>query len=62
MRPASMDQAKNQSTSPDSLWQDEGLEFELTDIADARRTLDTESMAQFDVAAVVSPEGSIRQP
>ena len=56
MRPASMDQAKNQSTSPDSLWQDEGLEFELTDIAEARRVLDTESGAQFEVATVGSPE------
>lgn len=47
-----MDQAKTQSTSLNSFGQNEGLEFQLTDVADARRILDTESMAQFDVATV----------
>jgi len=51
---------QEQSTSRDSLWQDGGLEFELTDIAEARRVLDTESVSQFDVATVVSPEHSKR--
>ena len=50
-----MDQAKK-PTSPDSRWQDEGLEFELTDIDEARRILDTESISQFDVATLVPPE------
>jgi len=32
-----MDQSKEQSLSPESLRQDEGFEFELTDIEEARR-------------------------
>lgn len=51
-----MDQGKKPSTSPDSARQDEGLEFELTDIEEARRILDTESISQFDVATLVPPE------
>lgn len=51
-----MDRAKKESTSSNSLWQDGAFEFELTDVADARRVLDTESMAQFDVATVLLPE------
>lgn len=54
--PASMDQPEKQSTSPDSLRREDGFEFELTDIEDARRTLDDESLSQFDVATVMSPE------
>ena len=53
---ASMDQPKKQSTAPDSLRQGEGFEFELTDLEEARRILDTESISQFDVATVVPPE------
>ncbi len=51
-----MDQSKKQFSSPESLWQDEGFEFELTDIEEARRILDNESLSQFDGAAVVPPE------
>jgi hypothetical protein len=38
-------------TPPD----DDGLEFELTDLEDARRVLDEESISQFDVAGAASP-------
>ena len=51
-----MDQLKKPSISPASSWQDEGLEFELTDLEEARRILDSESVLQFDVATVVPPE------
>lgn len=51
-----MDQSKKQSPSSQSLWQDKGFEFELTDIEEARRILDTESLSQFEVATVVPPE------
>ena len=51
-----MDPHKKPSVSPESTPQDEGLEFELTDFDDARRVLDSESMSQFDVATVGSPE------
>ena len=51
-----MDQAKKPPASPDTRGQDEGLEFELTDIDEARRILDTESISQFDVATLVPPE------
>jgi hypothetical protein len=50
-----------QPTSPpppsatDSEW-DEGLDFELTDIEEARRILDHESDSQFDVASITKPE------
>ncbi len=47
---------KNQSTPTDRLRQDEGFEFELTDIDEARRILDTESVSQFDVASIAMPE------
>jgi hypothetical protein len=39
----------------DSEW-DEGLDFELTDIEEARRILDHESDSQFDVASITKPE------
>ena len=42
------------SSTPAPL-QDEGFEFELTDLEEARRVLDSESMSQFDVATVASP-------
>ena len=51
-----MDQLKKPSVSPSSSWQDEGLEFELTDLEEARRILDSESVSQFDVARVMPPE------
>lgn len=50
-----MDPPKKPSTSPPSTWQDEGLEFELTDFGEARRILDDESISQFHVETVVSP-------
>jgi hypothetical protein len=40
---------------PPSQWQDEGLEFQVTDFGEARRILDDESIAQFHVETVVSP-------
>ena len=50
-----MDQHKKPASSPESVW-DEGFEFELTDIDEARRILDAESESQFDVAAVERPQ------
>ncbi len=40
---------------PESDW-GEGLEFELTDIDEARRILDAESVSQFDVSGFDRPE------
>ena len=37
-------------------WQDKGLEFELTDLEDARRVLDNESMSQFDMVSIGARE------
>lgn len=51
-----MHQPEKPSTPPEPTWQDEGFEFELTDIEDARRTLDAESESQFDVFTVARPE------
>jgi hypothetical protein len=50
-----MDPSKQQPGSSSPAWQDEGLEFELTDFGDARRVLDEESISQFHVATA-SPE------
>jgi len=50
-----MDPSKQQNPPPASTWKDEGLEFEITDFGEARRVLDNESIAQFDVATAVSP-------
>ena len=50
-----MDPPDKPPAPPDSEW-DEGLEFELTDIEEARRILDAESESQFDVASVSRPE------
>jgi hypothetical protein len=50
-----MDQPKKPPAPKEPSWQDEGLEFELTDLDEARRILDTESISQFDVATVVPP-------
>lgn len=46
---------KKQAVSTDSLGH-EGFEFELTDIEEARRILDTESVSQFDGATIVPAE------
>lgn len=51
-----MAQPLNPSASPAAPWQGEAFEFELTDIDDARRILDLESLSQFDVATVGRPE------
>jgi hypothetical protein len=51
-----MDQPKKQPVSPSSSWHDEGFDFELTDFNEARRILDSGSLSQFDVAAVMPPE------
>jgi hypothetical protein len=37
-------------------WQDQGLEFELTDFESARQVLDSESISQFDVVSIGAPE------
>ncbi|MEO8527295.1 MAG: hypothetical protein ABI460_21365 [Caldimonas sp.] len=50
-----MDPPKKPPVSPASTWQDEGLEFEITDFGEARRILDDESIAQFHVATAMSP-------
>lgn len=42
--------------APPDPGQDEGFEFELTDIEEARRILDGESDSQFDVASIARPE------
>jgi hypothetical protein len=51
-----MDQRRKPSISPSSSSADEGFEFELTDLEEARRILDSESVSQFDVATVVPQE------
>ena len=51
-----MDQSKQPSVSASSFPQEEALEFELTNIEEARRVLDAGSLTQFDVASVVRPE------
>ena len=51
-----MDQSKQPPVSASSFPQEEALEFELTDIEEARRILDAGSLTQFDVANVVRPE------
>ena len=49
-----MDPRGKPSKSPPS--GDEGLDFELTDFAEARRILDNESISQFEVATIVPQE------
>jgi hypothetical protein len=51
-----MDQHNKQSTAPGLLSRNDGFDFEVTDIEEARRILDAESESQFDVATVVRPE------
>jgi len=52
-----MDQPKKPPPPPlpESTW-GEGFEFELTDIDEARRILDAESLSQFDVSGFDRPE------
>lgn len=50
-----MDPPEKPPKAPESVW-DEGLDFELTDIAEARRILDVESISQFDVAGIDRPQ------
>lgn len=50
-----MDPSENQSIAS-SPRQEVGFEFELTDIEEARRILDSESLSQFDVATIGRPE------
>ena len=52
----SMDLLKKPPAAPKSPWEDEGIEFELTDLEEARRILDSESISQFGAAVVVPPE------
>jgi len=49
-----MDRSKK-PTFPESLSHGEGFEFEIIDVGEARRVLDSESMSQFDVAATAPP-------
>jgi hypothetical protein len=51
-----MDPHKKQPGSPALPPPEEGLEFELTDLEEARRVLDDESMSQFDVISLGSQE------
>ena len=51
-----MNTDKKPASPPAPSWQDEGLEFELTDLEDARRVLDGESMSQFDVVSIGAQE------
>ena len=52
-----MDPHKKQPGSAATPLQDEGLEFELTDLEEARRVLDSESLSQFDVFSIGSQGG-----
>ena len=51
-----MDQPKKPPPPPPESDWGEGLEFELTDIEEARRILDAESVSQFDVSGFDRPE------
>jgi hypothetical protein len=50
-----LDKPRKPFTSAESVW-DQGLEFEFTDIEEARRIHDAESESQFDVAAIARPQ------
>ena len=54
--PSSDDQPMTQSALQPSSRQDEGFEFELTDLEEARRILDGESVSQFEVARLMPAE------
>ena len=51
-----MDPHEKQPAPPAPAPHDEGFEFELTDLEEARRVLDSESMSQFDVFSIGSQE------
>ena len=51
-----MDPPEKPPSPPDPLRPEDGFEFELTDIDEARRILDADSLSQFDVASVASPD------
>lgn len=51
-----MEPPKKPPAPPAPLQKDDGFEFELTDIDEARRILDAESVSQFDVATVMPEE------
>lgn len=51
-----MDTKEKESDPRATSWQQEGLEFEITDLDEARRVLDNESVSQFDVATFAPPE------
>ena len=58
-----MNPAEDQPDAPAASWHDEGLEFELTDLDEARRVLDEESISQFDVAGASPAQWKrIRRP
>ena len=50
-----------QSAFQGSSRQDEGFEFELTDLEEARRILDAESVSQFEVAGLMSAEHWVKR-
>ena len=51
-----MDQDRKPPRTPEPIRPEDVLEFEITDIEDARRVLDEESVTQFDVATTGSPD------
>ena len=51
-----MDHSKQSRISRPSPSQDEGFDFELTDLDEARQVLDAGSLTQFDVATAARPE------
>ena len=61
-----MDPPKKPSSPPAPPPPEAGFEFELTDLEEARRVLDSESMSQFDVVSIGSQEGEqwkrVRRP
>lgn len=56
LRLASMDQFKNQSASSGFPGRNDGFDFEITNLQEARRVHDAEAESQFDVATVAPPE------
>ena len=51
-----MDQDKKPPRRPEPIRPEDVLDFEITDIEDARRVLDHESVMQFEVATAASPD------
>lgn len=50
-----MDHHNKKSAAPELPYRNDGFDFEITDIGEARRILDAESESQFDVASVARP-------